>query len=194
MIKNIITLTKVFMATLFIVSCSSDREILDSTQHNNQNFSGENNARFGLRNLQSGLAIVNVPDERSRDIVGWDLISIDVPEQDTSKYPGGWVAFNVPGTDKCLALLNSNSLGRAPCDSSGNIAVFTLIPSTTGAVQIKSVRFGTCIQDVEPGTDKFTMGKCIEDPSNPMEIVPERSLWMLNPPSSESTVTPLSDG
>lgn len=190
MIKHTILLIKTIIVAFFITSCSSAQKNLNVKSNGNRAFIEENNSRFSLRNIQSGQVIINISDQQGRELVGWELFSVSVPDREASKYPGGWVEFSVPSSDRCLALVNSTTLDKAPCGASGNITVFTLIPSTTGAVQIKSVGFGTCIQDVDLGTDHFTMGRCIEDVSNPTETVPERSLWMLNPPSNESPLTP----
>ncbi|EAA8634481.1 toxin [Salmonella enterica subsp. enterica] len=152
-------------------------------------FVRENNSLFTLRNIQSGFMLYNGLDQQGRETTGWEVVEVDTPLEAQVTDQSGWIMFRNPGTDQCLGTPDGRVLMKIKCNSSGNKAIFSLIPSTTGAVQIKSVAYGQCITDSKNSGLSFPLGKCIADAGKPYEVVPQMNLWMLNPPNLKSPVS-----
>ncbi|HHR4052556.1 TPA: toxin [Salmonella enterica] len=153
-------------------------------------FDSENGSLFSIRNIQSGFMIPNTLDQHGRELKGWQLVPKVTPVEVLVNFPGGWVQFKDPFSSNCLAAQRSLAINKSTCDINNKDTLFILIPSTTGAVQIQSVSSGLCIID-KGSNDNFQFGKCIADFQHPDLIIPEKNLWMLNPPVTASSVAPL---
>lgn len=163
-----------------------------STTGNNEHsdaFNTENGSLFSVRNVQSGFMISNVLDQQGYELRGWQLIPQITPFEVLAQSPSGWVQFKDPGSDYCLVAQAGRSLSKSICNVKNKETLFILIPSTTGAVQIQSVASGTCIIDKED-SDNFKFSKCIADVRRPDLVIPEKNLWMLNPPVIASSIAP----
>ncbi|EBX7469999.1 toxin [Salmonella enterica subsp. enterica] len=184
--------------SIFIFTCMMIISGCSSTNNNQSVFvsSGsdlsdtENGSLFSIRNIQSGFMIENILDQKGQEQSGWQLIQQETPAEVLAITPGGWVQFKDPVTQQCLNAPGGMALSKGTCDIKNKESLFILIPSTTGAVQIKSVYTGNCILD-KNNTDHFTFGKCIADFRQPQLIVPPKNLWMLNPPVTPSPPAPV---
>ncbi|EBP3056818.1 TPA: toxin [Salmonella enterica subsp. enterica serovar Reading] len=148
----------------------------------------ENNSLFTFRNIQSGFMLYNALDQKGRETTGWAVEEVDTPLEAQLTDQSGWIIIRNPGTDQCLGSPDGRVLMKMKCTVAGNKTMFSFIPSTTGAVQIKSVPYGTCVSDSKDNGLTFPLGKCIADPGKPYEVVPQMNLWMLNPPNLKSPV------
>ncbi|EDQ1985366.1 toxin [Salmonella enterica] len=187
--KNIIML---FFFTSILTGCGSsvNNERLVSLNPGEDISGAENGSLFSIRNIQSGFMITNILDQQGREQSGWELIQQETPIEVLATTPGGWIQFHDPITRQCLNAINGVALTKGTCDLKNRASLFVLIPSTTGAVQIQSVHSKTCIID-QDNTDHFLFGRCVADIQNPQQVVPEKNLWMLNPPVTASSMAPI---
>lgn len=186
---------KIIFALICIINitsgCSSSNNSASTFLNSESDLYGEENSSlFSLRNIQSGFMIYNILDQKGREQSGWKLIPQETPIEVLATTPGGWIQFKDPVTQQCLNARGGRALSKGTCDIRDKESLFILIPSTTGAVQIQSVYSGDCILD-KNNTDSFLFGKCISDLQQPQLIVPEKNLWMLNPPVTPSTPAPI---
>lgn len=151
--------------------------------------SAENSALFSIRNIQSGYIINNVLDRFGRELNNWQLVPQVTPVDVLAINPGGWVQFKDPESFSCLIDDEGRTISKGSCDIKNKSSLFILIPSTTGAVQIKSFSSGKCLVDKVEGAG-FVFGECVADVSRPFLTVPEKNLWMLNPPVTASSIAP----
>ncbi|AOV97669.1 hypothetical protein A9798_12395 [Edwardsiella hoshinae] len=188
--KNSIIIISAFLLLNLLSGCSSSEKKvqLGAFETGANSPAGENNSLFSLTNIQSGFMINSVLDQSGREISAWRMTQQETPVEVLVTSPSGWVQFNDPLTNQCLNALSGRSLAKGSCD--GKASLFILIPSTTGAVQIQSVVSGMCIVDKE-NEAFFKFGKCVADFTQPQLIVPEKNLWMLNPPVTVSTLAPI---
>ncbi|HBZ9867804.1 TPA: toxin [Salmonella enterica subsp. houtenae] len=142
-----------------------------------------------MRNVQSGYIINNVVDQSGREMNNWQLVPQVTPSDVLAVSPGGWVQFKDPMSFSCLTDQGGRSVSKGSCDIKNQSSLFILIPSTTGAVQIMSFTSGKCLVDKAEGAG-FIFGECVADVSRPFLTVPEKNLWMLNPPVTASSVAP----
>ncbi|ECY4647022.1 toxin [Salmonella enterica subsp. enterica] len=149
----------------------------------------ENSSLFSIRNVQSGYIINNVVDQFGREMNNWQLVPQVTPADVLAINPSGWVQFKDPKSFSCLIDQSGRSISKGTCDIKNKSSLFILIPSTTGAVQIKSFSSGKCLVDKLEGAG-FIFGECVADASRPFLTVPEKNLWMLNPPVTASSVAP----
>ncbi|ECO4849921.1 TPA: toxin [Salmonella enterica] len=177
------------IALLLIVSLTGCGTHIAEKKSSDNEFEKENNSLFTFRNIQSGFMIYNALDQQGRETTGWEVVEVDTPLEAQVTDQSGWVIIRNPKTDQCLGTPDGRVLLKLKCDSAGNKAIFTFIPSTTGAVQIKSVPYARCITDSKDSGLSFPLGKCIADAGKPYEVVPQMNLWMLNPPNVRSPVT-----
>ncbi|EKC2495426.1 toxin [Salmonella enterica] len=187
--NSVITIVFFFLFSI-LSGCSSSEESEQpgASNANSDSITPENGSLFSLRNIQSGFMIPSVLNQEGREISGWRLIQQPTPAEALVHSPSGWVQFNDPLTERCMIAASGLNLVKGACNTRESL--FILIPSTTGAVQIKSVVSGKCILDQEDG-DVFKFGECIADIQKPQLIVPERNLWMLNPPVTVSSIAPV---
>lgn len=174
-----------FFLIVILSGCSNNNMLLLSS---NDDLGQENTSLFTLRNIQSGFMLYNGLDQQGRETLGWSLVEVETPIEASLVDQSGWIMFQSPGTNQCLGSPDGRVLIKMPCNSSGNKTIFTLITSTTGAVQIKSIPSGMCILDSSNSGLSFPLGKCINDIQKLYEVIPQRNLWMLNPPNLESPV------
>lgn len=175
----------IIFTMLLIAGCSSSQEVA-----NNQidELGKENNSLFTFRNIQSGLMIHNGLDLHGRETIGWEIVPVKTPEEALVTDQSGWIMIRTPNTDQCLGTPDGRNLLKMTCNPTDKKTLFSLIPSTTGAVQIKSVLSGLCFLDSKNSGLSFETGKCIADFKKPFEVVPQNHLWMLNPLNTESPV------
>lgn len=175
-----------FISILWMTGCSAP-----STSFIEQDFDDlgkENSSLFTFRNVQSGYMIHNGLDQKGRETIGWEVVPVKTPVEALVKDQSGWVMIRTPNTDQCLGTPDGKNLLKMNCDPMNKKTLFSFIPSTTGAVQIKILLSELCILDSVNSGLSFNVGKCVDDFTKPYEVVPQRNLWMLNPLNVESPV------
>ncbi|EED1372246.1 toxin [Escherichia coli] len=175
----------IIVTILLIAGCSSSQEADNNLI---DELGKENNSLFTFRNIQSGLMLYNKLDQHGRETTGWEVVPVKTPAEALVTDQSGWIMIRTPNTDQCLGTPDGRNLLKMQCNPTDNKTLFSLIPSTTGAVQIKSVLSGLCFLDSKNSGLNFETGKCIADFKKPFEIVPQSHLWMLNPLNTESSV------
>lgn len=173
------------ITTLLLNGCTSESNLIKKTSNELGN---ENNALFTIRNIQSGYMINNTLNQQGRETKGWEIIPVRTPEELLITDQSGWIMIRNPGTDQCLGTPDGYNLIKMDCNTPEKMTLFSFIPSTTGAVQIKIIYSGFCLTDSLNGGLSFETGKCIADLTKPSEIIPQRNLWMLNPQNTPSPV------
>ncbi len=179
---------RVFFLTIILAltGCTGSQNVYLETL---DNFENENTSLFTIRNIQSGFMIINIPDQHGREIGNWQVVPINTPVDVLVNDPSGWIQFKDPSSNQCLSVLNGRSLSKSECNYKNKETLFVLIPSTSRAVQIKSVSSQKCITD--KGNDSFFhLENCVADFNRPNLVIPTKNLWMLNPPISSSMVAP----
>ncbi|EPT7718410.1 toxin [Escherichia coli] len=180
--KNLV----IIFTMLLIAGCSSSQNVINNNQIDE--LGKENNSLFTFRNIQSGLMLHNRQDQYGRETTGWEVVPVRTPAEALVIDQSGWVMIRTPNTDQCLGTPDGRNLLKMSCDPTDKKTLFSFIPSTTGAVQIKSVLSGSCLLDSRNSGLSFETGECIADFKKPFEVVPQSHLWMLNPLNTESTV------
>ncbi|HFW5421927.1 TPA: toxin [Salmonella enterica subsp. enterica serovar Wandsworth] len=180
-------MNKILMLWILVVISGCANNTLQPNS-GGDNLDKENNSLFTFRNIQSGFMLYNALDQKGRETTGWAVEEVDTPLEAQLTEQSGWIIIRNPGTEQCLGTPDGRVLMKMKCTAAGNKTIFSFIPSTTGAVQIKSVPYGTCVSDSKDSGLSFPLKKCIADPSKPYEIVPQMNLWMLNPPNLKSPV------
>ncbi|MEG0197156.1 MAG: hypothetical protein RR676_08145 [Acinetobacter sp.] len=119
----------------------------------------------------------------------WSIHEVKTSDVDLIKNPSGFIQFQSPNnTEGCLGSSNEKLI-TGNCSTLGKDSFFTLIPSTTGAVQIKSVVSQKCIVRGQSIVD-FHMGSCVEDLQRTYLIVPTGNLWVIGPPVAPAKISP----
>lgn len=168
-----------------ITGCTSSMDIRNAPA---DELGKENNSLFTFRNIQSGLMLHNKLDQHGRETIGWEIVPVKTPSEALVIDQSGWIMIRTPNTDQCLGTPDGINLLKMTCNPADKKILFTLIPSTTGAVQIKSVLSGLCFIDSKNSGLSFETGKCIADIKKTFEVVPQGHLWMLNPLNTASPV------
>ncbi|EAO6410083.1 toxin [Salmonella enterica] len=177
----------IVLLSFSIVSCGSPEKGLLTHE---EPFSAENGSLFSIRNVQSGSFIENQLDQFGRELANWQIVPQVTPASILATNPSGWVQIKDPESSQCLSAQGGESLGKVICNIRNKDTLFILIPSTTGAVQIKAFGSGKCLADKTTGSN-FIFDNCVADVNRPFVPVPEKKLWMLNPPLTESSVAPV---
>lgn len=119
----------------------------------------------------------------------WSIHEVKTSDLDLIKNPSGFIQFKSPNnTEGCLGSRNEKLI-TGNCTTLGKDSFFTLIPSTTGAVQIKSVPSQKCIVRGQSIID-FHMGGCVEDLQRTYLIVPTGNLWVIGSPVAPAKISP----
>ncbi|EBD0958123.1 toxin [Salmonella enterica] len=175
----------IIFTALLIAGCSS---LSDTGNNQTDELGKENNSLFTFRNIQSGLMLHNGLDQHGRETTGWEVVPVNTPVESLFTDQSGWVMIRTPNTDQCLGTPDGRNLLKMDCNPANKKTLFSFIPSTTGAVQIKIVFSGLCVLDSKNSGLSFETGNCIADLKRPFEVVPQSHLWMLNPLNTESPV------
>ncbi|EKK3319940.1 hypothetical protein PMI54_005321 [Salmonella enterica] len=134
----------------------------------------------------------NVSVEERDESVRYDLVEVSDPDFPLSQYPYGIVQFREPrgfkANDFCAQPMD-RKITTYLCSLRGVNLVgtyFSLIPTNTGAVLIKSIATGECLSADNGGTGFPVMKKCVLSQSDKLY----KQLWFLAPSFSASGMSP----
>ncbi|WDB52787.1 toxin [Escherichia albertii] len=181
--------TVIVILVLLLTGCASDavnqREIF--TQFVGNNIPADPEPRPMLVNIRNVLTggIIRNPVGRDFNVNNWVISEVKTNDLDLISAPGGHIQIKNPDGNECLAIFKGQLAVAKVCSENNRNALFTLITSDTGAVQIQSIVSGQCL-----GSD-FKLTKCVNDLGRPFDMVPTGLLWMLNPPLSPAIMSPL---
>nr|AEM17343.1 CdtC [Providencia alcalifaciens] len=176
----------IIFTVLLMAGCSSSQEAVNNLI--DEELGKENNSLFTFRNIQSGQMLHNSLDLHGKETTGWKVVPLKTPAEALVTDQSGWIMIRTPNTDQCLGTPDGRNLLKMTCNPTDKKTLFSFIPSTTGAVQIKSVLSERCFLDSKNSGLSFETGECIADIKKPFEVVPQSHLWMLNPLNTESPV------
>lgn len=157
---------------------------------------------FALRSLDNGVILSVFRDSTKLIHQNWRLreivLSPELKAKDkmAKKAPFGYVQFVTPTQDDtCMAILPSGFFGAKSCSDdlqSGDLeTVFSIMPTTTSAVQIRSLVLNSneCIGTFEnptlPIEKRFGLKRCIFDP---FSVAVPNELMILTPALVKASV------
>ncbi|MCR2065372.1 cytolethal distending toxin subunit A [Campylobacter helveticus] len=157
---------------------------------------------FSLRSLENGIILSVFRDSKELLHQNWKLrelvLSPELKAKDkmANKVPFGYVQFVTPTQDDtCMAILPNGFFGAKSCskdlEEGALETVFSIMPTTTSAVQIRSLVLnsneciGTFFNPNVPIEKRFGLKRCTFDPFS--VILPE-NLMILTPPLFKANV------
>ncbi|MDD9158427.1 hypothetical protein PVK64_19870 [Aliivibrio sp. S4TY2] len=164
---------------LLVISGCSSNEVLQSTS---------DTMKFNVRNVYTGGIIANW-NGKGFNHNNWEIIEVETTKKTLLIDPSGWVKFKNPDADECLTVDDNNQLILNSCSNDKSM-MFTLIPSTSGAVQLKSIGNQQCLGRGDSIVD-FQFKRCIDKSSLAKEPVNSGNLWMINPSLNPAKYSPL---
>lgn len=178
----------IFIFSLCISGCNNNSNI--SLMNNSIKNSNEQSPStlINIRNVQTGGIIINLQGEDfNRN--NWALREVHVPGLDLVHNPSGFVQFLNPDGNECLSVSGQHISVTDNCSPNNKSSLFTMIPSTSGAVQIKSISSNLCITN-GIGIIDFRLGPCVDNLATPSKVIDTGRLWMINPPIAPAKLSP----
>ena len=157
---------------------------------------------FSLRSLENGIVLSVFRDSTELLHQNWRLrelvltAQLRAKDKMADKAPFGYVQFVTPTQDDtCMAILPSGFFGAKSCsrdlEEGALETVFSIMPTTTSAVQIRSLVLnsneciGTFFNPNVPIEKRFGLKRCTFDPFS--VILPE-DLMIITPPLLKANV------
>lgn len=119
------------------------------------------------------------------DETNWDMVEVLLPGYLSKKFPFGAVQFrHTTNKDKCL-MSNGFWMALGDCslvDSGDYRTLFSLLPTSSGALQIQSIASDGCLVVESSGkkiAQSLRIKPCFSDRQSTIDL---RWLWILTPP------------